>query len=50
VVGKQLQIREERGGMAYTMSVRIASVSDTELVLEYRVGDKSRTAKYTREK
>ncbi|HKB03418.1 MAG TPA: hypothetical protein VKD90_14440 [Gemmataceae bacterium] len=50
VVGKQLNLREERGGMAYALSVRIQSLSDTEMVLEYRVGDKSRIAKYTREK
>ena len=50
VVGKQLQVREERGSTALTMSVRIQSLSDTELVLEYRVGDKSRTAKYNRER
>jgi hypothetical protein len=50
VIGKQLQLREERGGFSYTMSVRIQSVSDTELVVEYRVGDQTRTAKYIREK
>jgi hypothetical protein len=50
VVGKQLQLREERGATAFVMSVWIQSISDTEMVLEYRVGDKSRTAKYTREK
>jgi hypothetical protein len=50
VVGKQLQLREERGATAFVMSVWIQSISDSEMVLEYRVGDKSRTAKYTREK
>ena len=50
VVGKQLNVRDERGAVAYTLSVRIASVSETELVLEYTVGDKSRQARYTREK
>jgi hypothetical protein len=50
VVGKQLQVREQRGASSYALSVWIQSISDTEMVLEYRVGDKSRTAKYTREK
>ena len=50
LVGKQLQLRDERGGLTYTMAVRIQSATDTELVLEYRVGDKTREARYTREK
>ncbi|MBO0697077.1 MAG: hypothetical protein J2P46_01665 [Zavarzinella sp.] len=50
VVGKQLELRDERGGLIYSMSVRIASISDSEMVLEYTVGDKSRQAKYSREK
>jgi outer membrane murein-binding lipoprotein Lpp len=50
VVGRQLQVRDERGAVAYALSARIASISDAELVLEYSAGDKTRQAKYTREK
>ena len=49
LVGKQLQLREERGGLSYSAAVLVRSVSDTELVLEYKLGETTRQVRYSRD-
>jgi hypothetical protein len=49
VVGKQLQLGENRGHATYSLAVRIHSIMDTQLILEYMVGQKLRPIRYTRE-
>jgi hypothetical protein len=50
VVGKQLQFREQRGSLTYSVTARLRSVRADELVLEYKIGEKLRQVRYTREK
>ncbi|HEV3259319.1 MAG TPA: hypothetical protein VG013_20805 [Gemmataceae bacterium] len=50
VVGKHLQLKEERGHASYELSARLQSVTDTEMMLEYTLDDKPRRVHYTRDK
>lgn len=50
LVGKQLQLRDERAGMSYSLAVLVQSVNDAELVLEYKLGETVRSVRYTRDK
>jgi outer membrane murein-binding lipoprotein Lpp len=49
LVGKELQLTEERGNSSYSLAVRLHSVNDSELVLEYIIGETTQEVRYTRE-
>ena len=49
LVGKQLQLSEDRQNSSYFLAARLKSVTETELVLEYTLGETPRQVVYTRE-
>ena len=49
LVGKELQLTEERSNSSYSLNGWLKSVSEDELVLEFLVGEKMRPVRYVRE-
>lgn len=49
LVGKELQLTDERGGATFSHYGRLISVTDGELVLEFVLAEKTRQVRYTRE-